>query len=381
MRVAVLWLGEISRDTGGRTYLTELLGPLGSQPGLDVDVHLADAAFLVPQTCRAVQHRMPRRFRSGARILAESIVAARLNGHYDVLLAPFNNLPLTWRGPSVVGQHNVLAFGEHLRKVAPWSRALYRPLALRHSLRRATRTIAVSEYLRRLLLEAFPWADGSRVHVVHCGAPPPAEVSPRAHPSGRPQLLAVSALWPYKRIDQAVRALSEILPDYPEAQLTVAGPAAGEERTRLERLALKYGVAGRVHFLGNVDHRRLVQLYRDSNVLLYLSEIESFGLPVLEAMQLGIPVVARRIEALAEIGGAGPAWVPPDASHDDVAAAIRRVLDDAGFRAARIQAGHEQASRFTWTRTAEETAAVLRAAGGRAGMQPSPRDHPRAAAS
>ena len=116
MRVAVLWLGRVSEDTAGRTYLTELLGPLSREPGLSVDVHLGDPHFDVPAGCRVVQHRVPRQLGSLGRVLAEPLVAARRLRGYDVLLAPFNNVPPGWRGPVVVVQHNVLAFGSRVQQ-------------------------------------------------------------------------------------------------------------------------------------------------------------------------------------------------------------------------------------------------------------------------
>src|SRR5215212_12078080 len=112
-RVAVLWLGGITRDTGGRTYLAELLGPLGAEPGLEIDVHLGDPEFEVPATCRRVLHRIPRGGDAYARVLLDPLVGTQLaQARYDVLLAPFHAVPPTWRGPAVVVLHNVLAFGE-----------------------------------------------------------------------------------------------------------------------------------------------------------------------------------------------------------------------------------------------------------------------------
>src|SRR2546421_4680229 len=108
MRVAVVALGAVSRDTGGRTYLAELLGPLGDNPGLDVEVHVADPEFAVPSSCRAIRHDYAVPPERARRIAAEAWLASRL-GRADVLLAPFNYLPATWRGPSVVVHHNTFA--------------------------------------------------------------------------------------------------------------------------------------------------------------------------------------------------------------------------------------------------------------------------------
>jgi glycosyltransferase involved in cell wall biosynthesis len=364
LRVAVLWLGLISRDTAARTYLSEILGPLGEEPDLDVDVHLGDRDFTIPPTCRAVWHRVPYRLGSGARIAAEPLVAARFRRRYDVLLAPFGNLPPTWRGASVVVHHNVLAFGSEVRKTLSLSRALWRPLATRISVRNATRTIAISEYLRSLLLERFDELHSRTVDVVPYGVRPAPLVEPprTTVDPGAPRLLAVSALWPYKRIDQAIETLALIRDDFPLATLSVAGPDAGAERTRLEALADRLGAGDAVCFVGNLSQEELREAYRSSDVLLYLSEIESFGLPVLEAMTLGTPVVARRIPGVAEIGGEGPFWIGRDGDAEATAAVVRHVLTDDTSRSRHVRIAREHASTFTWHRAAELTAGAVRAA-------------------
>src|SRR5207248_1910092 len=97
-----------------------------------------DAEFEVPGTCRAILHRVPGLMGRYGRVAAEPGVGARLaRGGYDVLLAPFHGVPATWRGPAVVGVHNVLAFGEPARAVLPRYHALQRELTLRAALRRA----------------------------------------------------------------------------------------------------------------------------------------------------------------------------------------------------------------------------------------------------
>lgn len=369
LRVAVLWLGRVSRDTAGRTYLTEILGPLGRQPGLDVDVHVGDPDFEVPADCRAVRHLVPYALGPLGRIVAEPVVAARLAlARYDVLLAPLNFLPPLWRGPSVLVQHNVLAFGDSVRENLSWLRAQYRPRALARSLGRATEIIAISRYLRDLLLAHFPDLDSARVRVVPYGVSTALVASAEAPParSGGATVLVVSALWPYKRVDQALRAFAAATGGGKDAELLIAGPAPEAQRAPLEVLASDLGIQERVRFLGNVPHDRLGALYAGADVLLYPSDIESFGLPLIEAMMVGVPVLAKRIPGLLEIGGEGPLWIDAGATDDDVAAALRRLLDDASLRAERVAAGRARAALFTWERVAEETAQALRDAAARA---------------
>ena len=361
VKAAVICLRRVSVDTGGRTYLTELLGPLGAQPGLDVTVHVADPAFSVPATCREVRHRL--HTSRVAATIAEARLAAALNAtrRFDVLLAPLNILPPTWRGPAVVVQHNVLPF-ERRRREALATR-WYRLAATRLSVRRATETLAGSAHLQARLLKKFPRFGGERVRVVPYGVSSAlfAEEMSGERPTGE-RILVVSALWDYKRVDQALRAVASVAARRPSVELVVAGPASPAKRLALTRLASELGVEDRVRFVGNVSHAELAKLYRSAAVLLALSDVEASSLPILEAMAFGLPIVAKRIPAHVEIGGDVPIWVEHDAPVEAIADAIERVLSSETVRGEAARAGRERASAYTWERTAELVAAALRRA-------------------
>jgi glycosyltransferase involved in cell wall biosynthesis len=365
-RVAVLAMGAISLDTAGRTYLTEVLGTLGEQPGLKVDLHIADPAFDVPN-CRSIRYRLSRRLGSSGRIAAEALVARRIrNADYDVLLSPFNFLPVTWRGPCVVVQHNVLVLTGESTKDGHPIRDRYRHRAVAWSLSRATETLTVSEYLRGLILERYPALDPERVKAVPLGVSKKllavASQSGGVPVAGAPRVLVVSALWKYKRVDQAIAAFAQATSDLPRAELLIAGPGTPNEERSLKAVARSLGVLDRVKFLGNISHADLGGLYRSSDALLFLSEVESFGLPILEAMAIGVPVVAKRLESLVEIGGDCPVWVEKGASVEEISTTLKMILSSLELRETRVRLGFERASRFTWENTAELTAAALRRA-------------------
>jgi glycosyltransferase involved in cell wall biosynthesis len=169
-------------------------------------------------------------------------------------------------------------------------------------------------------------------------------------------------LWPYKRTDEAIEAFAQAASERPDATLDIAGPGETSERDRLVEFARRLGVASRVRFLGNVAPVHLARLYHEADVMLYLSEIESFGLPVLEAMAAGVPVIAKPVGGLPEVGGDVPAWVAPTASPAEVGDVLRRLLTDSAERARRGDAGRARAAAFTWSRAGELTAAALRRA-------------------
>ena len=103
-------------------------------------------------------------------------------------------------------------------------------------------------------------------------------------------------------------------------------------------------------------------LYAWADVVLHLSRIESFGLPVLEAMAAGVPVVATRAGGVAEIGADAPIWLDPAATAEETAAAVQLALTDEGLRAESVRRGRERAAGFTWERSAGLLADTLRAA-------------------
>jgi glycosyltransferase involved in cell wall biosynthesis len=364
MRVAVLALGPVGLDTGGRTYLSEILPALANQPGLVLEAHLSDPGLELPAACRVVRHRvLPG---PAGRILAERRVAASLaRGGCDVLLAPLNYLPGGWHGPSVCVQHNVLSLPSAVGASRDVSRLRrwYRPRALARTLDRATEIVAVSEHLRRLLLADFPTVDERRIRVIPLGADSGWAQRPDRAPSGR--ILVVSALWDYKRVDLALEAFARLSESLPDATLRVAGPGSPAATKALEDLAARLGVAERIEFLGNVPRAGMPRLYEWADVFLHLSLIESFSLPVLEAMAAGVPVVATRAGGLAEIGGDAPVWLDEAATAEETAAALRRVLTDEPLRVEAVRHGRAQAAAFTWEHSASLLADTLRAAGGR----------------
>jgi glycosyltransferase involved in cell wall biosynthesis len=365
MRVAVLALGPVGLDTGGRTYLAEILPPLAAQPGIELEAHVSDPGLELPAACRVIRHSiLPGPV---GRILAERRVARSLSrGECDVLLAPLNYLPHGWRGPSVCVQHNVLALPSVVGASRDVSRLrrLYRPRALARTLRRATQVAVVSGHLRRLLLADFPTLDERRVRVVPLGVDPDWASRPDRQASGR--VLVVSALWDYKRVDLAVEAFARLRVSLPEATLRVAGPGSTSATKALEDLAARLGVAERTELLGNVPRAGMPDLYEWADVVLQLSLIESFTLPVLEAMAAGVPVVATRGGAAVEIGGDAPIWLAEAATAEETAAVLGRALSDEAVRVESIRRGRERAAPFTWERSAGLLADTLRAAAGSA---------------
>jgi glycosyltransferase involved in cell wall biosynthesis len=194
--------------------------------------------------------------------------------------------------------------------------------------------------------------------------PKPAAVSGQERPAGR-FLLAVGETSARKDYGVILRALPALDRD---VGMVLAGPPAGDE-SRLRSLIAELGLSSRVKRLGAVSDALLAGLYRDAAALCFPSVAEGFGLPVLEAMAAGLPVISRDIPVIRELAGDAAVYV----AGADVGAwqdAVDRVLSDSEMRARLVAAGRLRAAEFTWARTATATLAAYRLALGAARSSP-----------
>ena len=165
-------------------------------------------------------------------------------------------------------------------------------------------------------------------------------------PPGTPFLLAVGSRNPTKNLARVAQAFAQVSATRPQLHLVLVG----EARATVFRSDGPNGSSAllpRVHRLGRVDDGQLLALYRHARALIFPSLTEGFGLPPLEAMHAGCPVVASHHGALAEVCGDAALVVDP-LSVDDIASAMQRVLDDGPLTARLQAAGRAQASRWRW---------------------------------
>ncbi len=209
----------------------------------------------------------------------------------------------------------------------------------------------------------------ARIDVVGCGYEPEvvhrvlAEVA-AGRPAGRPadgsaHIVVVSRLVPYKRVDLAIRALARLAPTHGALVLDVVGQ--GPDRAALEALAGRLGVAGRVRFHGFVAaHADVLAIVARARVFVSMSEIEGFGIVVVEAMALGVPFVVSDIDVFREVTAEGTGGLVV-ARGDEAAltGAIAALVDDDERHASARAAGQARARRYTWAAVARQTEAVF----------------------
>jgi glycosyltransferase involved in cell wall biosynthesis len=292
----------------------------------------------------------------------QTIVAgAALRARVDLLHSLGNFGPLAGPRRRVVTMHDLI----YLRHPETTTGVLARGLAqLAPAMaRRATRIVADSHATADDLVELLG-TPAAKIDVVplgpgfSSGAEPVAEAPLRAvlGLSDGPLVLSVSARRPHKNLARLIEAIALV----PEATLVLPGYPTTFDDT-LRAVARDAGVAGRVHLCDWVDDAQLEGLYAAATCLAFPSLAEGFGLPVLEAMQRGVPVTCSGVTALPEVAGDAALLFDPE-SVTTIAGAVARLLADPALRARLVARGREQAAHFSWERTAAGTVAAYRRA-------------------
>jgi glycosyltransferase involved in cell wall biosynthesis len=173
-----------------------------------------------------------------------------------------------------------------------------------------------------------------------------------------PFVLFVSSLWKYKNCDGLLRAFAAAKAELDGRQLVIVGPGRDVEYvTELRALADELGIAEAVVWVGGVPLEETVHFYRAADVFVYPSFNETFGLPILESMACGCPVVTSNVTSMPETAG-GAALLADPSDPESIAGAIVTACGAENQRLRKL--GPERAGEFTWAVTAERTLAVYR---------------------
>ncbi len=218
----------------------------------------------------------------------------------------------------------------------------------------ADHVICVSEATRNDLLRTYGDIKAP-ISVVHHGVDPIfTPGNPR--PEGLPQdyILFVGNRGQYKDARVLLKSFSELMSRGTDLKLVFVGGGAftPEEARELQNL----GISARTHQFSLPDSA-MAGAYANAQITVFPSRFEGFGLPALEAMACGSPTVLARATSLPEVGGDAALYFAPGDAHE-LAEHLKRLSDDEALRRNLTAAGLERASRFSWHRTAEQTAAV-----------------------
>src|SRR5688500_44748 len=278
----------------------------------------------------------------------------------QLLHTPHYVLPLLCRKRSIVTIHDCihLLFPQYLPNRAAY---VYARAMMGNAVRRSDLVLTVSEASRRDILRFYPHADPDRLQVVpnaideaileHPGEEEMERVRERYQIRGRFVLYAGN-IKPHKNLDRLIAAfgLLKQRPGHEDVKLLIIGDEVNKYGS-LRRSVETAGVRQDVRFFGFVPSKTLSALYRLASVFAFPSLYEGFGLPPLEAMACGTPVVTSRISSLPEVVGDAALLVDPY-SVEDIAGALGRVLGDAELRASLVAKGRARVQDFSWERSA-----------------------------
>jgi glycosyltransferase involved in cell wall biosynthesis len=291
----------------------------------------------------------------------------------DVLHSPHYTMPLRSECASVVTFHDMTFF--MYPEMYQFYRKFFFRTMIRRSAQRAQAIIAVSESTRRDILRLLK-TDPAKVFTVHLGVAPhfrplddPAALEElwRSYHLPKRFILYVGELEPRKNVPALVQAFKSLVDQSLPHALVIVGPKGGMY-DRLLRTIASLGLTDRIIFTGYVPEDELPLFYNAAELFAFPSIYEGFGLPVLEAMACGAPVVTSNVSSLPEIVGDAGILVDPR-NVSALADAMLRVLKGGDLRRDLSRRGRERAALFSWRRTAQETltvysSALRRAAGG-----------------
>lgn len=357
------------RLTGAGNYIVELLRALHR-----LDLPLDFRVFCTPSGRQQIGLPEKTGFRyitvpalhPTLRLLWEQTRLPRLAKQHrlDLLHSPHYTRPLRLPCRSVVTLHDMTFFLFPELHTLP--KRFFFPWMIRRSASSADALLAISESTRQDAIRLLG-IDPGRIHTTLLAALP--EHQPVSDPERRravrqrynlPEqfILNVGVLEPRKNLPVLFQAFARLRSRFPEYRLVIAGkPGWMVEQIKSQLAALQLGDS--VHFTGYVQAQDLPVVYNLAALSVYPSLYEGFGLPVLESLACGTPVITTNVSSMPEIAGEAGMLVPPG----DIAAlenALEKLLNNPDERERRSRLGLEQARQFTWERTAQATYQVYR---------------------
>ena len=366
LNAQLLSLSQSYRGAGISWYQVNLLRNLArvSQQGLRYSAFLSDPAFNEP-ALTLHRSRLPTR-RPVVRIFWEQFVqplALRQAGT-DLLHALAFVAPVAAPCPFVVTIYD-LSFLRYPEAFRPFNRWYLSRFTAR-SVRRAEAIITISESTRQDVVKLLG-APPERVYTVYCGIDqsfrplPETEVAAFKQARQLPDtfILFLGTLEPRKNVDGLIRAYARWRERDKNAPPLIIAGGKGWYYTKIFQLVESLDLTEAVRFPGYVPQEELVRWYNAASLLVYPSYFEGFGLPVLEAMACGTPVITSTVSSLPEVAGTdGAALLVDPTDIGALAEAMAQLMSQPDRRAVMSARGRARAAGFQWEQTARETVAV-----------------------
>ncbi len=293
------------------------------------------------------------------------VSAALLKHKLDLFHGPANTVPLTYPRKTMITIHD-LAIYKHPEwfPTQMFSTRLLVPQSIKH----AKHIVAVSEATKKDVQDLFNVPDKKISVIPEAADTDVLDLQDQHHDVHtiyqlpKRYVLFVGTIEPRKNLQVLFEAWKRLVLHSPETvndmQLILAG-GIGYGGEPIIAMIKKMNMAKHIRHIGYVSHNHKILLMQQASSFVFPTLYEGFGLPVLEAMQLGIPVVATNTSSIPEVTGSAAALVEPT-DVEGLAQALKKVLDDRAWAKQLGEHGQEQAKKFSWKKTALDTAAVYR---------------------
>jgi glycosyltransferase involved in cell wall biosynthesis len=365
------------RPTGVGRYLLELLDRWSARPDARRRriIMYTHAPLAAPTPVGAEVRQLPG---TGGTLWEQVTFALALGREpHDVLFAPAYTAPIRTHVPLALTIHD-LSYAAH-PEWFPWREGARRRLITRHAARRADVVLTVSAFSAGEIVERLG-IPPSKVRVIYHGVTAAGgvggqEAPASSLPSGQPWhealasshhreplVLFVGSIFNRRRIPDLLHAFSHIAPRIPGARLVIVGDNRTYPREDHQALAVALDIQDRVEIRAYASDEDIARLLRRAAVFVFVSEYEGFGLPPLEALAAGVPIVVADADLSHEIYGDAAVTVPPGDAHA-LAAAIHTLLTHPMRRQSLLARAPAVLERYSWDRAADETLeAIERAA-------------------
>lgn len=278
---------------------------------------------------------------------------------YDIFHGPNCKLPQSRFYQKVVTVHDLVDYEEAIidKKRAEYSIAKYNKLFLDC---RPDRIITVSDFTRSYFLERFPQFE-SITRTIHLGIDHIATLSEASaiKPYEFPYILFVGVNDKRKNLGKIVEAFEIAKETVSDLHLVIVGKNGYHHEIADEKIE-RSRFAGHIHRLGFIDNEKLVNLYYHAEAFVFPSLYEGFGIPILEAMRIGCPVITSNCGAMKEVAGNAAVLVDPN-NAEEISDRIVELCSNTARRVKLIEKGRLWSKQFRWSKCAKETAEVYKA--------------------
>lgn len=276
----------------------------------------------------------------------------------DVLFVPAHTVPIIHPRKTVVAIHG-LEYEFCQEAYSRWER-IYMHFSIMYSCKVASTVISVSENTKRDVMKLYQVAV-DKIRVVYEGYESKVKISPPKADrpwDGKPHLLFIGRLETRKNIVRILEAFEILKEKYqiPHRLVLAGKPGYSYEKIRLKMEESRY--KNEVHEVGYVTEEEKWELLKNADVFLFPTLYEGFGIPVLEAQSVGVPVVTSNTSSLPEVAGEGAIFVDPTRP-EQIALGVKQLLSDETLRSGIIEKAAHNVNRYSWASCAQNIARIL----------------------